>query len=82
MEVNNPQASFMQHVEESIKSGGTMTIRGTMSNKYFNKIFNNAEGLESFNVVKKTTDVKNAGYQRTDGAAVQGQINEIVLQKK
>ncbi len=82
MVVNNPQSEFLSHVSNSMKSGGTLTVRGTMSNKYFNKIYNGkADGLEGYKIIKTTDDVPNNNYLRTDGQPIKGQINEVVLQK-
>ena len=81
--VNNPQAHFLQHVENSLQSGGTITVRGTMSNKYFNKIYNGkADGLSNFTVISKVTDVPSPGYLQTGGDPIIGKINEIVLRKR
>lgn len=71
-------------VTEALQKGGTITIRGNMSNKFFNKIFNEkASGMEGFKVLKKMENVDNPGYLQSDGQTkVKGQINEIVIEKK
>jgi hypothetical protein len=80
---NNPQAEFLPHLSPLVEQGGTVTVRGTFSNKFFNKIWEGkATGLDGFEVVSKTENVANPGYLRTDGAPVAGKINEIVLRKK
>lgn len=82
--VDNPQDVFLEHVTEALQKGGTITIRGNMTNKFFNKIFDEkAPGMEAFEVLKKNKDVKNPGYLMSDGKTeVRGQINEIILKKK
>ena len=81
---DNPQADFLQHVVTSLEKGGTITVRGGMSNKHFNRIWNGtAEGLENYKIISKTEDVTNPGFLRSDGVTpVGGVINEIVLQVK
>ncbi|MVT08531.1 RHS repeat-associated core domain-containing protein [Chitinophaga tropicalis] len=84
MIVDNPRASFLEDVTPSIMKGGTLIIRGGMSNSHFNIIFNEkAAGMKAFEIIKKTENVPNIGYKQTDGIKpVAGQINEIILQKK
>lgn len=80
--VSNLQASFLKEVTNSMQSGGKIIVRGTMSNKFFNKIFNGkADGLNGYNVKSKTINVENKGYTRTDVKPVTGQINEIILER-
>ena len=80
---NNPQAEFLPHVGPLVEQGGTVTVRGNLSNKFFNRIWEGkAAGLDGFEVVSKTENVANPGYLRTDGTPVGGQIHEIVLRKK
>ncbi len=82
---NNPQAPFLQQVESAMVSGGTITVRGGLSNKFFNKIWDGkAEGLDKFKVISKTRDIGNSGtYRQNDGVTpVSGVINEIILMKK
>jgi hypothetical protein len=79
----NPQAGFLQHVENSLKNGGTITVRGTLSNKYFNQIYNGkAQGLENFEVTERNANVSNPGYKRADGDKIKGEIHELILKKK
>ncbi len=84
MIVDNPRADFLIEVGEAMRSGGTITVRGGLSNKFFNKVWNGkAEGLENFEVIKKAENVSNPGYMQSGGKeAVGGQINEIILRKK
>ena len=84
MVVNNPQAEFLGSITESMASGGTVTVRGTMSNKFFNKVFKGkAEGSGGFNIINKAENVPNTGFFRSDGKTpIKGKINEIILQKK
>jgi RHS repeat-associated protein len=85
---NNPQAEFLQSVSESLESGGTITVRGQMSNKYFKNIWNGkADGLGNFEVVPNSmkTGLSTDGYTRTDGTPLGGDsnsLNEITLKKK
>lgn len=52
---NNSQAEFLKHILPSLEQGGTVTVRGTMSNKFFNKIWKGtAEGLENYKIMSKT----------------------------
>ena len=82
--VNNPQADFLKNITDALKNGGSITIRGGMSNKYFNKVWNgSAEGLDGFEIIKKTENVPNSGYFQNDGVTpVNGVVNEIILKKK
>ena len=81
--VNNPQAKFLTEVTESLKSGGTITLRGTESNKFFNSILNGkAEGLENF-VVTEMKPTQTTGFFRTDGKPIPSErIRELKLVKK
>jgi len=81
---NNPQTTFLSEVTPSLESGGTITVRGNMTNKYFKGIYNGkAEGLENYNVISRTENVPNKGYMKTGGNdPVTGKINEIILMKK
>jgi len=77
--VDNPQFNFLGEVGNVLEEGGTITVRGTMSNKYFNKIVKgNANGIENFNV-SKPVKISNEGFNRTDGTPITGQIYEITL---
>ncbi len=84
MIVDNPQATFLNYVTDAMQTDGTVTIRGSMSNKYFNSIYNGkAEGLEGFEILSKKENITNPGYKQTGGKKpVKGAINEIVLKKK
>lgn len=84
MIVDNPQAPFLEIVSGALQSGGTITIRGGMSNRNFNSVFNGkAEGLNAFDVISKKEKVTNPGYKQNDGTTpVGGEINEIILRKK
>lgn len=81
--VNNPQAAFLEEISGSIAKDGQVTVRGTMSNKFFNSIWNGkAKGLGSFKILSQVENVPNNGYLQTGGKPIQGQINQIILQKK
>ena len=81
--MNNPQAEFLQYVTNALKEGGTITIRGNLSNKYFNSIYNGkAKGLENFEVSEVNPNVPNKGYKTTRGEDIKGEIHEIRLKKK
>ncbi|MFT3995167.1 MAG: hypothetical protein QM660_12720 [Dysgonomonas sp.] len=80
---NNPQAEFLNTIAPTVKSRGNVTIRGIMSNKYFNMICKNkANGLENYNILNKTENVSNNGYKTTTGNPIRGQINEVNLKRK
>jgi RHS repeat-associated protein len=86
MTVSNPLAEFLVYVSESMKKGGTITIRGQISNKFFKNIWEGkAKGLEGFEVVpgSKKTGLSTSGYNQSSGAPLQGtnNINEIILRK-
>jgi len=54
-----------------------------MSNRYFNSVWNKkAAGLENYKIIGTKTNVPNAGYKKTGGKSIQGDINEIILQRK
>jgi len=81
--VNNPQAEFLQHVTDALEEGGTITVRGNLSNKYFKSIYNGkAKGLENFEVTEVRQNVPNQGYTTTGGEDIRGEIHEIRLTKK
>lgn len=83
VEVNNPQANFLPAISGSLSSDGKVTVRGTMSNPYFNKIWNGkAQGLDGYKVINTTQNVSNNGYLKTNGTPIQGQINQIILKRK
>ncbi len=80
--VNNPQATFLADVYSSLAKGGRITVRGTMSNKFFNSIWNGkANGLSEYRVLNKAEDVLNNGYLKSNGTPINGKINQIILQK-
>jgi len=84
MVVNNPQASFLNEVAEAIKSGGTLTIRGQMGNKYFKNIWKMTD-VEGFKVLSRQEYLSKDGYNKTDGTPLggdQNSMNEIILEKK
>ena len=84
MVVNSPQASFLQEVSGSMKSGGTLTIRGQMGNKYFKKIWNMKE-VDGFDVISRQEYQSTEGYNRTDGTPLGGDknsMNELILRKR
>ncbi|MBE4948319.1 hypothetical protein [Chryseobacterium culicis] len=79
---NNPQAAFLNDVHSSLANGGRITVRGTMSNKFFNSIWNGkAGGLSAYKVLSKTEDVVNNGYLKSNGTPINGKINQIILKK-
>ena len=81
--VDNPRANFLEYVTDALKAGGTITVRGGMSNSFFNSIVNGkAKGLENYEVLSKKTNVDNPGFKTTDGNPVKSQIDEITLKKK
>ena len=78
----NPQATFLSEASELLQEGGELIVKGNKSNNFFQSVFDGtAEGLENFEVISKTLDVAKEGMKRTDGTAIQGQVNEIVLRK-
>ncbi|RYF11643.1 MAG: hypothetical protein EOO42_21070 [Flavobacteriales bacterium] len=83
IQVNNPQASFLEEVYSSLRPGAIVTVRGTYSNAFFKKIWlGKATGMDNFNVIKLTDEVPNLGYLQTTGEQIKGTIKEIILQKK
>lgn len=46
----------MKEAAGLLELGGTLTVRGTMSNKFFNKIAN-GKGLDGFEVVQNATKI-------------------------
>lgn len=80
--VNNPQAIFLESVAPTLKSGGTITVRGTMSNKFFSSLYNNeAAGLKDFTITEMKP-TQTTGFFRSDGQPIKGQIKQIRLTKK
>ncbi len=80
--VNNPQANFLEEVVNSLKPGGTITVRGTLSNKFFKTVYNGkAQGLEGFTVTEMNP-TRTTGMNRTSGEPIQGEIKELQLIKK
>ncbi|MEP2023632.1 RHS repeat-associated core domain-containing protein, partial [Reichenbachiella sp.] len=77
---NNPQATFVKEAADLLEYGGTLTVRGTMSNKFFNKIAK-GKGLDGFEVIQDATEISNVGYQKTDGTAIAGQMFELILRR-
>lgn len=83
--VNNPQATFLEEISESLAKGGNVTVRGTINNPYFKSISNGkAVGLNGYEVVSHRTGLSNKGYKKSDGTPIGGQnnINEVILKKK
>jgi len=81
--VNNPRATFLNEISSSLKSGATVTVRGTISNKFFNSIWENkASGLENYLIIEKIKDVPNLDYKQTSGQPIKGKINQITLLRK
>lgn len=79
---DNPQATFLSEATQLLEGGGTLTVRGTMSNKYFNSIVNGkADGLDGFKVIQNATEVSGKGFSRTDGQPIQGKMFEIILER-
>ncbi len=80
---DNPRADFIKYVKDQIKEGGTIIVRGTKSNSYFNKIYNGkAEGLEDFEIIETNPNYSNEGHKTTDGDPIKGQMIELKLTKK
>jgi RHS repeat-associated protein len=85
---DNPQGTneYLVSAAELLEQGGTITIRGTESNKYFNKIAKGTmPGLEHFEVVQAATPISDEAartMQRKDGSPIVGIIQEIILKRK
>lgn len=80
--VDNPQFKFLDGASKVLNDGGSITVRGTMSNKFFNKIINGkAEGLENFNISNKKA-ISNEGFTKTNGDPIKGQMFEITLTRQ
>jgi hypothetical protein len=70
--VDNPRAEFLQQVTDALKNGGTITIRGQMSNPFFNKIWKGTgTGLGAFDEVSgsRKTGLSNEGYNDSNGTS-------------
>lgn len=87
IQANNPYgyAGFIDDAAVLLDDGGTITVRGTMSNKYFAQVANGtASGLDNFVVIKnaaKVSDAVKAGMKTTNGVPIQGDVYEIILKK-
>ena len=58
-----------------------VTIRGGMSNKYFNKLYKSTK-IEGYEILQKTENVPNLDFKQSDGVTpIQGQVNEVILKK-
>jgi|GEM_PF-2667768 len=80
--VDNPQFNFLEDAGNILEEGGTITVRGTMSNPYFNKIIKGkAAGVKDFNV-SEATKISNEGFKRTDGESITGQMYEVTITQK
>ena len=81
---NNPQASFLDEATGLLESGGTLTVRGQMANKYFKQLWKQ-ESIEGFEVVGRQTGISTSGYTKTDGTSLGGaadSLNELILRRK
>lgn len=81
---NNPQATFLNEVYSSLAKGGRITVRGTITNKYFKAIWNGkADGLEGYRILKRVENVSKSGMFQSDGITpIKGNVNQIILQKR
>lgn len=79
-------AGYVKDASQLLESGGTLTVRGTMNNGYFNKIMKNSlEGLEDFTLIQAPTKVSpelQATFKQSDGSPIQNEIYELILQRK
>ncbi|MBT1705808.1 hypothetical protein [Chryseosolibacter indicus] len=79
-------ADYLNEASGLLKEGGTITIRGTMGNKFFNQILKGtAAGLDNFDVMKQATKVSDevkATMTQTGGQPIINDVYEVVLQKK
>jgi RHS repeat-associated protein len=80
MLVENPMAPFMKEVENSIKPGGKMTIKGQFKNQNFSEIWDGATP-EGFREISRTRGLSSEGMVKNDGSPLTGNVNEIVLEK-
>ncbi len=82
MIVDNPRDNFLELVDNAIQNGGTITIRGGMSNRNFSSLYKKTE-IKGYEILSKKENVPNPGFKQSDGKTpVTSQINEIVLKKK
>ncbi|WAC40112.1 RHS repeat domain-containing protein [Pedobacter sp. SL55] len=85
---NNPfgYSDYIADASQLLKKGGTITVRGTESNKYFNQILKGtAEGLENFEVLKSKALISEAEkklMKTTTGKPITGDVYEVILKKK
>ncbi|MGN6641306.1 MAG: RHS repeat domain-containing protein [Mucilaginibacter sp.] len=85
---NNPYgySDYLADAAQLLKKGGTITVRGTESNRFFNQILKGtAKGLDEFEVVEQQTlvpkDLKKT-MKTTSGKPVKGDVYEIILKRK
>jgi RHS repeat-associated protein len=85
---NNPReyADYVADAALLLKKGGTLTVRGAESNRFFNQILKGtAKGLEDFEIIGSKTKISDALKQTmksTEGNSLKGDIYEIILKKK
>lgn len=85
---NNPYgyADYVADAAQLLKKDGTITIRGTESNRFFNQVLNGkAKGLEEFEVIQGKTLINDAAKEAmktTSGKPIEGKVYEIILKKK
>ncbi|PIF45760.1 RHS repeat-associated protein [Chryseobacterium sp. 52] len=81
---NNPQAEFLTDVYSSLAKGGRVTVRGTITNKFFKAIWNGkADGLNGYRVLNRVENVSKNGMFQTNGTTpIKGDVHQIILQKK
>jgi RHS repeat-associated protein len=79
-------SDYLVDAAKTLKDGGTITIRGGMSNKYFNQVVKGtAQGLQNFEIVKKATKLSEKalkGMKDSKGGALKHDVYEVVLKKK
>jgi RHS repeat-associated protein len=79
-------SDYLVDAADLLKEEGTVIIRGTQTNKFFNQILKGtAKGLENFEVTKQATKVSDevkAGMAQTDGTPIKGDVYEVMLKRK
>lgn len=76
-------AGYLNDAAGLLKSGGTITIRGTWGNQFFNKVVKGKiEGYENFKVKSLPTKVSKEGMKTSNGKDIVGDVYEIILERK
>jgi hypothetical protein len=84
---DNPYG-YYDYVDDAanlLESGGTLTVRGTITNRFFKQILTGkAKGLENFIIGTRTKipDQMKVNMKSTTGEDIKGDVFEITLKRK